>query len=64
MTHVDKKEAVEQIKLFNISQVQYLMESIFTIQTKGSQLVDEQVMDFKYNPDSSVYRNVEELVEN
>ena len=24
-------------------------------------MVDEQVMDFKYNPDSSVYINVEEL---
>ena len=63
MTYVDKKEAVEQIKLFNIFQVSNGVNFYNT--NKGSQLVDEQVMDFKYNPDSSVYRNVEELkVEN
>ena len=59
MTHVDKKEAVEPIKLFNISQVSNGVNFYNT--NKGSQLVDEQVMDFKYNPDSSVYINVEEL---
>ena len=63
MTHVDKKEAVEQIKLFNISQVSNGVNFYNT--NKRSQLVDEQVMDFKYNPDFSVHRNVEELkVEN